>query len=608
MRAKAAYIWIIIAVVFVGGFLFYETSGLMGRSVITTSTVVASVNGRDILYLDWQNATTQMVQQQEAQQGRGLTLDERQAVEEQVFNEMVSNVLLEQEYQKRGVRVSDQEIVEMARFSPPPQFQNAPDFQTDGRFDPAKYQRFLASPAARQQGILVNLENYYRSEIPKQKLFAQVAGDAYVSDARLWSLYRDQHDSATVSFVAFRPVPMQAQRDGITDAAMRAYYDAHRKEFERTGSATLSIVNIPRRPTANDTAETLQRTRALREEIAKGAKFEDVARRESDDTASGSKGGDLGRSVKGAYVKAFDDAVRSLPVGTVSQPVKTEYGFHIIRVDRRTADTAFAHHILKLVRQSDTAATRTDRRADSLAKYAAGSTNPAAFDSAASQLGLLVSRISVREGQPAQYLGGQVPSASAWAFSGVRRGETSDLFDDETGYFLVRLDSITTKGTAPFDDVKEQIRDRLARAKALDENMAAATALATDAARTSLEAAAKAIGRPVDKEGPFSRSTPVIAFGFVSEANGAAFSQPVGKVGAPVRTDEVIVVMRVDSRVNADSAKWAAQKATQRLQAANSLRDQRVRLYLENLRRAAKIDDRRQELNALQRRLSLETT
>ena len=59
-----------------------------------------------------------------------------------------------------------------------------------------------------------------------------------------------------------------------------------------------------------------------REEIAKGGKFEDIAKRESDDSVSGSKGGDLGRSVKGAYVKEFDDAVFSSPIGTLSQPVK----------------------------------------------------------------------------------------------------------------------------------------------------------------------------------------------------------------------------------------------------------------------------------------------
>ena len=138
MRAKAAYIWIIIAVVFVGGFLFAETSGLLGRGPVTTTTSVASVDGQNILYTQWVDAAQQMAQQQEQAQGRGLTLDERREVDDRAFNELVNNILLENEYKRRGIRVTDAEIQEMARYSPPPQFQNLPELQTDGRFDQAK--------------------------------------------------------------------------------------------------------------------------------------------------------------------------------------------------------------------------------------------------------------------------------------------------------------------------------------------------------------------------------------------------------------------------------------------------------------------------------------
>lgn len=602
MRAKALYVWIVIAIVFVGGFVFYETSGLMGRNPVTTTTAVATVNGRDILYTVWLEVTQQFAQQQEQQQGRGLTMDERRVAENQAFNELVSQVLLDEEYKRRGIRVSDAEIVDMAKYNPPPQFQQLAELQTDGRFDPSKYQRYLASPGARQAGVLLNLETYFRSEIPKQKLFQQIAGDVYVSDARLWNIYRDTHDSATVSYVGFKPTPTKEQRDAVTEAELSAYYNAHKKDFDRPGSAVLSIVSITRRPTAADSAETLKRIEAIRAEIAKGAKFEDVAKRESDDTVSGSKGGDLGRSVKGTYVKQFDAAAFSLPVGTLSQPVKTDYGYHVIRVDKRTGDTIYVHHVLKLVKQGDSAAIKTDRQADSLAKKAASALTPTAFDTAAKSMGLLVSRITVTEGQPANYLGRQVPSASAWAFSGARPGESSDLFDDDAGYYLVRLDSITHAGVAALADVKTEVRDAVARQKALDAIVAKAKEMAKAAAGSTLEAAAKTAGRPVEKEGPFARSSQIAAFGFVSEVSGAAMTLAPGAVSEPVRTEDGVFVIRVDKQVKADSVKFATQKATQRLQVTNSLRDQRVRMYIENLRRAAKIKDRRQEINALQRR------
>ena len=112
---------------------------------------------------------------------------------------------MRQEYKRRGIVVTDEEIADAARSSPPPQLLQSPELQTNGRFDPEKYQRYLASPAARQEGLLFQLEAYYRDAIPREKLFQQVAADAYVSDARLWQMWKDTRDTAQTSYVAFRP-------------------------------------------------------------------------------------------------------------------------------------------------------------------------------------------------------------------------------------------------------------------------------------------------------------------------------------------------------------------------------------------------------------------
>ena len=604
MRNHAKWIWIVIVVAFVGGFLLYQTSGLSGRAAVTTSTAVAKVNGTEISYIEWQKMTAQLVQQQEQQMGRGLTLDERAQVEGQAFDQLVGDILMQQEYDKRGIRVTDDEVISAAKYDPPPQFRSAPELQTDGQFDPTKYQRFLSSPTARQQGVLAQLESYYRSEIPKQKLYGEIAGDVYIADSRLWQVWRDSHDSATVSAVAFKPDVNKEARDAVTDAEMQKYYDAHTKDFDRPGRATISIVEISRHATAADTAETLRKVQAIRAEIAKGAKFEDVAKRESDDSVSGRDGGKLPMSAKGTYIAAFEDAAKKLSKGEVSGPVLTSFGYHIIRLDEKKGDSIAVHHILKFIRQGDSAATKTDKLADALSKAAAGATEPAKFDSAAKSLNLLVSRVTFDEGNPAVYLGHVVPSASGWAFGGAKVGETSDIFDDDQGYYLVRLDSLTPGGVKPFAAAKDEIRDFLARQKAIDAAMPKAKALATAAASGSLEAAAKAAGMTVTKAGPFARSTQVPELGMLSEALGAAFSPslPVGAVSAPIKTDGGVYVIRVDKRTASDSTKWMAQKSTQRDQMTRALREQKIRLYLDGLKKAAKIDDRRKQLQAAQRR------
>src|SRR6266576_2095622 len=276
MRASAKYIWIFIVILFVGGFLLAQTSGLLGRAPVTNTTAVATVNGEDILATTWYQ-TTQNLEQEATQRGnQGITLDERQRLQDQAYDQLVGDALLRQEYRRRSITVSDDEILQAARYNPPPQLMQAPDLQTDGQFDPAKYQRFLASPLAKQNGLLFQLEQYYRTEIPKEKLFDQVAGDVYISDEQLWRRFQDTHDSAQVSFVAFAPerIPDSAVR--VSDDEVRAYYDTHKKQFERPGQAKVSIIIIPKAVTAADSAASRARAIALRSRIVGGEKFEDV--------------------------------------------------------------------------------------------------------------------------------------------------------------------------------------------------------------------------------------------------------------------------------------------------------------------------------------------
>jgi peptidyl-prolyl cis-trans isomerase D len=602
MRSAAKWVWLFVAVAFIGGFLLLDTSGLLGTAPLTPTTPVAEVNGREINYSQWQ-ARVQQAMQNQQQAGRALTQDEVRQLENETLDEMIMAVLLEQEYQSRGIGVTDEELREFARYAPPPFLYNAPDLQTDGRFDPAKYQRLLASPQARQQGLLVALENYYRTEIPKEKLFEQVTDGIYVTDAELWRSYQDENDTSQVSFLAWRPVLDSAAVQAISDADARRYFEAHEKEFERPGHAWLSVVRIPRTVSAADTAAVRTRLLALRDEITGGAKFEDVARRESADTVSGADGGNLGRGGRNRFVPEFETPAYALRAGQISGPVLTPFGYHLIKVDERKGDTLALRHILLRIQQSDSAATATDRQADELARIAAGAEDRAQFDSAARQLGLEIRKTEAIEGQVAAVDGMAVPSASAWAFGGTRAGETSDLFDDENGYWLVRLDSISPGGEARFERVRQEVKQKLALEKALDAAAATAAQVASTAATSGLEAAAQGVGQTIVKTQPFTRVSFVPGLGQFSQAIGAAFALPVGAVSAPIRGEDGIYIIRVDRRTNASRAEFEKQRLTMRQARVQQLKQQRLQMFLSDLRRSAKIDDRRRDIMAAQRRL-----
>ena len=601
MRSSAKYVWLFIALAFVGVFLFAQTSGLLGRSAITPTTAVAVVNGHEILYNDYVQRYTNEEQNQQ-QGGRTLSQDDNRRIQNSTFDQMVMEILLQQEYERRGIVVTPDEIAQYAKFAPPPFVQQIPDLQTDGQFDMQKYQRLLSSSYAKSSGLLAMIAQYFQSEVPRRKLFDQISSSVYVTNAELWRIWRDQHDSAQVSYVGFQPKVDSAAK--ISDNDLRAYFDKHKDEFKRPGRAVLSVIELPRAVSPADSAAVRDHAIALRNEILGGAKFEEVAKRESADSASGAHGGDLGKGPKGRFVPEFEKAASDLKVGEISQPVLTQFGYHLIRLDERKGDTLGLHHILLRIQPSDSNEARLDRKADELSRTAASSEQGSKLDSAAKRLGLSVIKVVALEDEPATYEGRPIPSVSAWAFGGVHVGETSELFDDESGYYLARLDSLSEGGDPKFENVKDAVRQQVARSQALDRLMPQAQKFADAAAASGLDAAAAAQKLQVQQSPMFTRGMFVPGLGQFNEAVGTAFGLPVQAVSAPVRTNDAIFVLRVDKRVQADSAAWLKQLPQQRQTRMSQVQQQRVQMFLQDLRESAKIDDRRKELLTTARRTS----
>lgn len=594
MRSAAKYIWWAIAILFLVTFVFLDQSGLTGKKV-SGGTSVATVNGTDITYESYLQATQGRIrQEQEGAGGKSLTLDQERKIEDDTYNEMVTDILLNQEYKRRGITVTDAEIQQAALASPPQQLAQSPEFQTEGQFDFEKYRRFLTSPMAKQQGVLLQLEAYYRDELPKRKLFEQIANPVYVTDAQLWRAYQDSHDSAQVSYVSFDPASIPDSAVHIADADIKAYFDSHQKELgDRPGRAVVSLVTIPRTVTASDTAIARAKAEALRAQIEAGGSFDEIAKKESADSASAVKGGLLGRVGRGQFVKAFEDAAWALKPGELSQPVLSPFGFHIIKVDEHKGDSLTVRHILVRIVQSDSTAAQTDREADSLSK-AASIDKPSEFDSVARSLRLPVGHAVAIESDPLTWNGKYVPGGSAWAFGGAKVGETSDLIDADDAYYLVRLDSLHEGGKPTLEGVRDDIRRQLVQRKRIDMLIPKAQQL-VDAVRggKTLEAAAQAAGLKLEKSPSFARTTQVPSLGQTTEAIGTAFGAAVGSVAPPAKGQNDVIVMRVDRRVLADRAAFEKEKQQQREQMLERVRQQRVQQYVASLRDAAKVEDNR---------------
>jgi peptidyl-prolyl cis-trans isomerase C len=125
------------------------------------------------------------------------------------------------------------------------------------------------------------------------------------------------------------------------EAALRAYYAEHKQEWDQVKARHILIrmqgSRVPLRDGHKELTEeeALAKTKEVRAKIVAGAKFEDVAKTESDDTGSGENGGDLGTFGAGQMVPEFDDVVFKAPIGQVTEPIKTAFGYHLILVEER---------------------------------------------------------------------------------------------------------------------------------------------------------------------------------------------------------------------------------------------------------------------------------
>ncbi len=121
----------------------------------------------------------------------------------------------------------------------------------------------------------------------------------------------------------------------IDDIAAKSYYENNKKNFtmpERVRAKHI-LIKVRKDASKDEIDEKKTKIKGLLEKIKGGEKFEDLARKFSEDVKTKMKGGDLGFFPKGRMAPEFDKAVFSLNKGEVSDPVKTKFGFHIIKVE-----------------------------------------------------------------------------------------------------------------------------------------------------------------------------------------------------------------------------------------------------------------------------------
>lgn len=596
MRENTKWIMLITAIAFVALMVFEWGMDLTGRSgAQAAGGAIGRVNGEIITYEEFLAVYRNLYQQQQQAMDGPIGSAMNRQIEEAAWDQLVTQRLLQQELRRRGIRVTDEEIRQAALYAPPPELQESPAFQTDGQFDPAKYQQFLASAALDEQ-FLFQLEAYYRDIIPRSKLFFQNAAGLYVSDAQLWRMWRDANETATISYVAFLPDAIIPDAEvQVTDQAIREYYNRNRDDYLRPAQASVRYVSLNRTPTAADSAEALRLASEYRAAIAGGEAFTAVAGRAADAMmmAPGRFFGDEFTVVRGQSGEAMDDAAFNTPVGQVSQPVLSGAGYHIVQVESRSDDIAQVRQIVVPVRLSDEAENRLLDRADSLERAA----DREGLDAAASRMGLEVRTAELTPALPILPGLGSAEDGVDWVFNEGAVGEVSPVMESDQAFYVLELVSRRDEGALSLQEATPTIRAYLTQeAKIRRAREALADAERRARAGDALDQVASGFASEADQAGPFTRGDFVPGLGRMNAAIGAAFGLHPGETSPLVEANGQLYLVRLISRESADPDQWRAQVDGQRARVLQALGDARWNQFMVALRENAEIEDNRNEI------------
>ncbi|HLM68995.1 MAG TPA: SurA N-terminal domain-containing protein [Longimicrobium sp.] len=591
----------VIIVLFLGWMVFELGMDALGGGLAGGPNDVGSVNGQAISGQAYDERRQALYQQAQAEMGE-VTPEIARQVDERAWQAIVDETLLQQELRRRGIRVSDQEVVWAAKNVPHPQLMQQEIFLSNGQFDLNKYRQFLATQAPAE--MFGELERYYRADLPQRKLVAQLSAGRYLTDAELWRAYQDRTESATVDYVQL-DLARLAQAPAVSDAEIRKYYDENRDDFRRTEAASLKVAYVPLTITEQDRQGTVARARQLRQEIvsdadtaAQARRFAEVAVRESQDPSNAQQGGSLGTFGRGQMVPAFDSAVFVLPVGVISEPITTQFGVHLVRVDARSGEQVTARHILLSHEKSPEELGRVEAQLKAIADRAATQ----GLAAAAKGQPNVTFREGVELSAGAPIIPGVGPSMDAltWAQEEADAradGEgdrVSDVLETDDALYVVELERFTPQGLTPLAEATPSIRSivqnqkRVAAGRAEAEKM-----LAEIRGGRTLEQVAQSRGLIVHRSAPFTRVDANPVFGQANAAVGAAFGTPIGRVGPVAATPAAVFLLRPVSRTPADRRAWEQQKTQQRQQAQAQLEQDLFGQWLQDARENAKIEDNR---------------
>jgi len=608
--------------------LFYIPDFLKGTGAdAASSDTIAKVEGHEITAGEFRRTYQAQVQAYRSAYGANMNdqLLKQLGIEQQILQQMVDERAALAEAERLGVTVSDEEVRQRI-FA-------MPAFQENGGFiGEQRYQQLLRMQ--RPPMMPSEFETNVRRGLTVEKLRASLTDWLAVPDKELEEAYRRRNDKIKLAVVTFNADSFRGQATA-SDADVASYFEAHKDDFkipekrkiryalldieairakvvvppadiEKAYNSSIEQYTTPEQVRASHIllktegktdADVKAKAEAILKQVKAGADFAELAKKNSEDESNAKNGGDLDYFGRGRMVPEFDQAVFAMQPGQISDLVKTQYGYHIIKlVDKKSAAT----RSLAEVRQQLTdqlAYERAQAQAAVLAeKLEKQVSKPADLDKAAKAEGLAVqeSGFFARE-EPILGLG-PAPEAANKAFD-MKPGDVAGPLRASRGLVFETLVAKQDPYVPKLDEVKERVRDEVIRQKARDLSTQKAAELAAKLkAAPDFEKAAKAAGFEAKTTELIARDAPIPDLGAAPAVEDAAFKLPVGAVSTAIATDNGTAVVKVLDKKEVTADEWSTAKDRFRDEQLAEKRNRFFSAYMVKAKQKMKIDVNRESL------------